>query len=87
MAKARLDQQLLAKGLVTSREEAKKLILAGEVSVNGHMNDKASTKVSEEDDLIIKEKPKFVSRGGLKLETAILHFNLNVSVNIRFEIV
>jgi len=86
MAKARLDQQLLAKGLVNSREEAKKLILAGEVSVNGHMNDKASTKVSEEDELIIKEKPKFVSRGGLKLEAAIQHFNLNVSGKIGLDI-
>jgi 23S rRNA (cytidine1920-2'-O)/16S rRNA (cytidine1409-2'-O)-methyltransferase len=86
MAKLRLDQQLLAKGLVNSREEAKKLILAGEVSVNGHMNDKASAKVSEVDELIIKEKPKFVSRGGLKLEAAIQHFNIKVSGKIGLDI-
>ena len=78
MAKTRLDQQLLAKGLVNSREEAKRLILAGEVSVNGHMNDKASSKVSDEDALTIKEKPKYVSRGGLKLEAAIKHFEIDI---------
>ena len=61
MAKVRLDQQLLAKGLVNSREEAKKLILAGEVSVNGHMNDKASSKVSEEDELIIKKSQNLLA--------------------------
>lgn len=78
MAKSRLDQQLLAKGLVNSREEAKKLILAGEVSVNGHMNDKASSKVSDDDELKIKERPKYVSRGGLKLEAAINHFDIQI---------
>jgi len=78
MAKSRLDQQLLAKGLVYSREEAKKLILAGEVSVNGHMNDKASSKVSDDDELKIKERPKYVSRGGLKLEAAINHFDIKI---------
>ena len=78
MPKSRLDQQLLAKGLVNSREQAKKLILAGEVSVNGHMDDKASSKVSDDDELKIKERPKYVSRGGLKLEAAINHFDIQI---------
>ena len=65
MPKTRLDLQLLAKGLVNSREEAKKLILAGEVSVNGHMNDKASFKVNDDDELKIKQRPKYVSRGAV----------------------
>ena len=86
MAKSRLDQQLLAKGLVNSREEAKKLILAGEVSVNGHMNDKASSKVSDDDELKIKERPKYVSRGGLKLESAINHFDIPIKGKIGLDL-
>ena len=86
MAKNRLDLQLLAKGLVKSREEAKKLILAGEVSVNGHMNDKASFKVSDDDELKIKERPKYVSRGGLKLEAAINQFNIPIKGKIGLDL-
>jgi len=86
MAKSRLDQQLLAKGLVNSREEAKKLILAGEVSVNGHMNDKASSKVSDDDELKIKERPKYVSRGGLKLESGINHFDIPIKGKIGLDL-
>ncbi len=86
MTKNRLDLQLLAKGLVKSREEAKKLILAGEVSVNGHMNDKASFKVSDADELKIKERPKYVSRGGLKLEAAINQFNIPIKGKIGLDL-
>lgn len=86
MPKTRLDLQLLAKGLVNSREEAKKLILAGEVSVNGHMNDKASFKVNDDDELKIKERPKYVSRGGLKLEAAINYFDITVKGKIGLDL-
>ena len=55
------------------------MVLAGEVRVDGHMVDKPATKVSEESEIIVKDRPRFVSRGGLKLEGALNAFGINVS--------
>jgi 23S rRNA (cytidine1920-2'-O)/16S rRNA (cytidine1409-2'-O)-methyltransferase len=74
MAKKRLDQQLVERGLVASRTIAQTLILAGEVRVNGHVESKASRPVVDEDELTVDSKPRFVSRGGEKLEGAFAAF-------------
>ena len=79
MAFSRLDQELVTRKLVESRELGKRLILAGKVTVNGHVIDKASDKVRVDDEIMIKEAPKYVSRGGFKLEEALKIFNLNPS--------
>jgi 23S rRNA (cytidine1920-2'-O)/16S rRNA (cytidine1409-2'-O)-methyltransferase len=79
MANDRLDVALVARGLCDSREQARRLILAGDVRVNGHPADKASRAVKQEDLLEVAAKPKFVSRGGFKLEGALDHFALDVS--------
>ena len=79
MAFSRLDQELVSRKLVESRELGKRLILAGKVTVNGHVIDKASDKVRADDEIMIKEAPKYVSRGGFKLEEALKIFNLNPS--------
>ena len=79
MAFSRLDQELVTRKLVESRELGKRLILAGKVTVNGHVIDKASDKVKVDDEIKIKEAPKYVSRGGFKLEEALKIFNLNPS--------
>ena len=79
MASTRLDLAMLALGLCDSREQARRLILAGEVRVNGHPVDKASRGVKPEDAIELLEKPKFVSRGGLKLEGALLAFDIDVT--------
>ncbi len=76
--KTRLDILLHEKGLAESREKAKALILAGNVLVNGIVADKAGTLVTFEDNLKIKERMPFVSRGGLKLDHAIRHFDIDV---------
>ena len=56
------------------------MILAGEVKVNGHVVDKPGTKIIPSDSSIeIKERPRFVSRGGLKLERALEAFKIDVS--------
>lgn len=79
MATDRLDLALVQRGMCDSREQARRLILAGEVKVNGHPADKASRAVKLEDELELKEKPRFVSRGGLKLEGALEAFGIDVT--------
>ena len=79
MAFSRLDQELVSRKLVESRELGKRLILAGKVTVNGHVIDKASDKVRVDDEIKIKEAPKYVSRGGFKLEEALKIFSVNPS--------
>ncbi len=78
MPKTRLDLLLVEKGLVESREKAKRLIGAGEVLVNGHMDTKASRSLSGDEEIQLKEMPRYVGRGGNKLETAFNNFQLNV---------
>ena len=87
MSKDRLDVLLVARGLFPSREKAKASIMAGIVSVNGQMMDKAGTPVSE--DAIIDIKANlcpFVGRGGLKLAKALDEFNLNIEGKIALDI-
>lgn len=76
--KVRLDVALVQRGLVESRELAQRLILAGEVSVNGQRATKASLAVAEEAELQLAAKPRFVSRGGEKLAGAFACFPLSV---------
>jgi 23S rRNA (cytidine1920-2'-O)/16S rRNA (cytidine1409-2'-O)-methyltransferase len=76
-AKERVDALLVTRGLCDSREQAKRLILAGEVSTGTVVVAKPSTKLSSDADLSIKEKPKYVGRGGLKIEGALDTFDIN----------
>jgi 23S rRNA (cytidine1920-2'-O)/16S rRNA (cytidine1409-2'-O)-methyltransferase len=79
MAKGtRLDQALVSRGLIDSREKAKRSIMAGDVRVNGHRAAKASDQVSDDDEIEILEQERFVSRGGLKLEHALNEFGLDL---------
>lgn len=78
MKKDRLDALIHNRGLTDSREQAKRLVLAGEVKVDGHVVDKPAERFSAEAEIEIKAKPKFVGRGGLKLEGALDHFGINV---------
>ncbi|NPV77020.1 MAG: TlyA family RNA methyltransferase [Anaerolineae bacterium] len=72
----RLDTLMAERGLVESRSQAQNLIMAGEVRVNGEVVLKPSHKVSPQADVIIKQPPRFVSRGGEKLEAALGAFGL-----------
>src|SRR5271170_6995351 len=74
----RLDQALVEHGLCESRERAKRAILAGQVRVNAQIARKASDTVKPDDTLALDTPLKFVSRGGHKLEHALLHFKLDV---------
>ena len=79
MRKVRLDVALAARGLAESSEQAQRFIRAGQVDVNGHCIDKPGHLVGEEDACAIRSPPRFVSRGGEKLEAAFTTFALNVN--------
>jgi 23S rRNA (cytidine1920-2'-O)/16S rRNA (cytidine1409-2'-O)-methyltransferase len=75
--KERADALLVSRNLCDSREQAKRLILAGEVLTGTTVVAKPSTKLEQDAPLTVKTKPKYVSRGGLKLEGALKHFDFN----------
>lgn len=76
--KERLDILLVNKGLVSSREKAKALIMSGIVYVDNQKEDKAGSLFDENAIIEIRgETLKYVSRGGLKLDKAVTVFNLN----------
>ena len=79
MRKDRLDALMFNRGMCDSREQAKRLVLAGEVKVDGRMVDKPAEKFGEDAVVEIKEKPRFVGRGGLKLEGALEAFGIDVT--------
>ena len=76
--KQRLDLELLARGLVTSRQQAQQLIRAGRVRSGDHVLDKPGTDVAPELELQVQHPPRFVSRGGEKLLAALEAFPLEV---------
>ncbi|MBQ5333087.1 MAG: TlyA family RNA methyltransferase [Oscillospiraceae bacterium] len=76
----RLDIYLSENGFVKSRETAKRMISEGGVSVNGSIVTKPSKEVCESDDIrLCAPLPKYVGRGGFKLEKALECFGLSVS--------
>ena len=76
--KQRLDTLLAVRELVDSREQAKRLILAGEVLVDGEPYSKPGQSVSVNANIEIKQPLRYVSRGGLKLEKALQVFDVDV---------
>lgn len=80
MAKGRirLDKLLLDQGLAESRQKASALIRAGVVLVNDVPRDKPGAQVPADAAIRLKQNPlPYVSRGGLKLEAALDHFEVN----------
>lgn len=75
-ARERADALLVSRGLCDSREQAKRMILAGEVSTGTTIVAKPSTKLLIDAEISIKEKPKYVGRGGFKLEGALDSFHI-----------
>ncbi len=86
MAKARLDVTLVSRGLAKSREEAQRMILAGEVRIGDRGARKASETVGEADEVSVGDRPRFVSRGGDKLEGALAPFGLDVRGRVAVDV-
>ncbi|TVS02126.1 MAG: TlyA family RNA methyltransferase [Cyanobium sp. PLM2.Bin73] len=76
--KQRLDLELVARGLAASRQQAQQLIRAGRVRSGDRLLDKPGTDVSADLVLEVRQPPRFVSRGGEKLEAALRAFALPV---------
>jgi 23S rRNA (cytidine1920-2'-O)/16S rRNA (cytidine1409-2'-O)-methyltransferase len=77
--KQRLDLLLVERGLAESREQARRLIMAGEVLVNDEVNDKPGKNVLADVVLRVRNPLPYVSRGGLKLAAALDEFQINVT--------
>lgn len=86
MPKQRLDVLVASLGLCDSREQAQRLIIAGEVLVKGQPITKPGTKVDDALPITVKNKPKYVSRGGLKLEGALLAFPVKAEGKVCLDI-
>jgi len=76
MPKMRLDLRMVQDGLVSSRSLAQKMIMAGQVKVNDSTANKPSDMVGADDRIVLTQEPRFVSRGGEKLEKALSSFSL-----------
>jgi 23S rRNA (cytidine1920-2'-O)/16S rRNA (cytidine1409-2'-O)-methyltransferase len=79
MKKQRLDLLLVECGLVETRALAQRLVMAGQVRVDGQVALKASDKVAEQAQLTVDQGPRYVSRGGEKLEAALKTFGVPVA--------
>ncbi len=77
--KIRLDELLVAKGLADSRSQAKALILAGKVRSGTERLDKPGRSVTEDTPLKVQQPPRFVSRGGEKLEGFLDQFEIDIT--------
>lgn len=86
MPKQRLDLLVVARGLCDSREQAQRLILAGEVSVKNQVVSKPGTKIDDSLPIAVKTPPRYVSRGGYKLEGALKAFPVKVENKVCLDI-
>ncbi len=84
--RVRLDQLLVQRELAPSRERAQALILAGAVRVSGDRADRAAAPVEEDAVVTIEGGPRFVSRGGEKLEGALDDFGLDVARMVALDV-
>ncbi|HET8666405.1 MAG TPA: TlyA family RNA methyltransferase [Terriglobales bacterium] len=77
--KIRIDKLLVERGLAPSRERAQALILAGKVLANEQKIEKAGASVPDDSTIrLLGQDIPYVSRGGLKIEKALAHWNINV---------
>ena len=77
--KQRLDQAMVERDICESVDKAKAMIMAGDVLVNAQKETTAGRQVTPADVIALKSKPRFVSRGGEKLDGALAAFELDVS--------
>ena len=85
-ARIRLDQLLVQRSLAPSRERAQALILAGVVRVNGEVADRAAAPVSDLAAITVAQGPRFVSRGGEKLDAALDELYIDVRGKIALDV-
>lgn len=85
--KERLDVMVVNRGLASSREKAKAIIMSGIVFVDGQREDKAGSMFDEKVNIEVKGTTlKYVSRGGLKLEKAMNHFDVTLKDKVCMDV-
>ncbi len=85
--KERLDVLLVKRGLASSREKAKAVIMAGSVYVDNQKEDKAGTMFADTVKIEVRGNTlKYVSRGGLKLEKAMTHFDVSLEGKVCMDV-
>ena len=84
--RVRLDQLLVQRALAPSRERAQALILGGAVRVDGARISRSADTVSDEASITLDAGPRFVSRGGEKLDAALAELGLDVSGRVALDI-
>ncbi len=82
MKNLRLDVLLVERGLAESRSAAQRLVMAGQVRVNGQVTLRSAASVPANVPLEVARGPRFVSRGGEKLEAALAAFPVQVEGKI-----
>lgn len=82
MAKQRLDTLLVERNLCDSRQQAQRLIRAGEVKVNQQVMDKPGTEIDIAAEIEVKQRSPYVSRGGEKLAKALAEFPIQIAGRI-----
>ncbi len=85
--KIRLDQLMVSRGLAETRSKAQAMIMAGIVQVDERIVDKPGREVSPSVEVKIKDKyPRYVSRGGIKLEAALEAFDIDVTGKLLMDV-
>jgi len=84
--KRRLDQLLVERGWAENRSKAQTLVRLGLVMVGGKVLDKPGSLIGEDSEVVIKPAPKYVSRGGIKLESGLRAFGVSVENKVCLDI-
>ena len=84
--RVRLDQLLVRRALAPSRERAQVLILGGAVRVDGERMSRSADTVNEDSSITLDAGPRFVSRGGEKLDAALDELRLDVSGRVALDV-
>src|SRR5258708_8103091 len=80
--KLRLDQLLVARGLFSSREQAQRAVMAGEIKIGTRIAVKPSQLLAADAAIAVRPTRKYVGRRALKLEKALDHFNIDIQTNV-----
>ncbi len=87
MGRVRLDKEIVRRKLARSRAEAEELVRSGTVLVSGSVAVKPSRLVSSEEPIVVTAPgPRYVSRGGLKLEFALSRFDIDVAGKVCLDV-
>ncbi|MCY4536452.1 MAG: TlyA family RNA methyltransferase [Bryobacterales bacterium] len=87
MRRIRVDQLIVERGLVASRQQAQAMVMAGEVLVDEQKADKPSRLIAPDVSIrLLRQRPRFVSRGGEKLAAALSHFGVDVTGTVCLDI-